>query len=358
MKGQKRKLLTGLILTLVFCVSQAFLSFAVTKAADVQIQLPSFEDLFAQLGEGQEDTALQDETAGNETGFATKEDAARAYIEGLIGHDVQQMLSACALETYVKHYDLERQIERLRSLPPIASNAYLPANGDLAYQINLETRRSELTKMIQYQYLSMTGVDIDRRISPVILEDNSSAGDLISSVFGPEITEISMEGDVFPGYLLSPLMLEGNGQWGGAMAAYADHADRIDSVAAILRIDGELFLLTLGTECFDGTWYVTNFNILQNIMGMDMYTGGLVPMEVGISDEEVRALMDIIQNDENLNAIFGKVENAFSSLDLEEIFAVSDLNNIRRESYTQALDTAVREYLTEEELAYLSAIME
>jgi len=325
MKNKKRQFITGLLVTFVICVSQAFLCFAETATG---------------------------------SGFETKEDAARAYIQGFINHDVQQMLSACALETYVDHYDLERQIERLRSLPPISTYGYLPANGEFAYQINLETRRSDLTRMIRNQYLSLTGSDIQQLSGNVILDDYDSAADLISSVYGPENAQVTMEGDILPGYLLSSLMLTATGQWGGAMTAYADRAERIDSVAAFLRIDGTLYVMTLGTECFDGKWYVTPFNLLQNIMAMDVFTGGLVPMEVGISDEEVQALMDTIFQDERLNSIFQKVEEALSSLDLEEIFAVSDVQTVRKDSYAQAFEDALNAYLSEEERAYLNAIME
>ena len=52
------------------------------------------------------------------------------------------------------------------------------------------------------------------------------------------------------------------------------------------------------------------------------------------------------------------MEEALYSLDLEEIFAVSDLQIVRKDSYAQAFEDALNAYLSEEERAYLNAIME
>ena len=192
----------------------------------------------------------------------------------------------------------------------------------------------------------------------VQLQDYSSASELVSDMFGQADLEISLVGDILPGYLFSPLMLSPNGQWGPASTAFADHADRIDAVGALLRINGEIFLLTLGTECYDGQWYVTAYNPLQIMMGMEAYSGGLAQMDVSVSDEEITETLEGIRNDKHINEVFQKVENALSSLDLEEIFAVSDELSQIRSYYEETFNKTIKEYLSEEDLEYLDAIIE
>lgn len=292
------------------------------------------------------------------SGWDTKEEAARAYIEGLMEQDVSKMLSACAVETFVEHFDLVRQTERNGAFMPVYNDSYLPLNGEFSYQLNLERRRSQMTDLILYQYLAMTKSEASEVMSPVMLEPGQSAADLLSQIYGPEDLEITLEGEILPTCLVSPEMLSVAVQRVAAMNAYVDHADQLDSVAALLRVNGESYLLTLGTECFDGKWYITNYNHFLLVMGMDSRTGGLVPISatVDLRGETLQDALDAALTDEKLNAILTKFEEAKASLDIEQIF--SGPRDEWMAAFETAYSAAVSEYLSEEDMEYMEMIME
>jgi hypothetical protein len=105
--------------------------------------------------------ALASESVTHEgPGFASPEDAVHCYLEGLRNGDVQQMLSAFAIETYVDHYDIIAACRRQGSYNP-NSPIGMPNSSPLWRNINIESRRGDLVKFINFQarYYSLPPFD-------------------------------------------------------------------------------------------------------------------------------------------------------------------------------------------------------
>lgn len=289
------------------------------------------------------------------SGAETKEDAVRIYIEGLVEQNVPKMLSACAVETYAKNYRLDRQIDNIGNINFLQSG-YLPNNGDFSFQLNVENRREQLVKMIRYQYLTMTKSKA-QTAETITMEGYDSGADMVADMFGEENLEIRFDGDIFPGCLITGRILSYSGLDPMGFTAYIDGAERIDCMAALLWVNEELYYLTLGVERYDGKWYVTPFNHLANLIGLDYYCGGMqmVAGDIDVSPEEYREGLDSILHDEELNTVLGKVDQALDSLDIEAIFS-STPREIWGITYEDAYDAAFAEYLSPDELAFFEAL--
>lgn len=60
--------------------------------------------------------SIQDNHLGTieSRGYKSPEDAAKAYLEAFMNNDIDQMLSTFAVETYVKNFDLEKYVDRVK----------------------------------------------------------------------------------------------------------------------------------------------------------------------------------------------------------------------------------------------------
>ena len=105
-------------------------------------------------------TANAEETVQG-PGFDTDREAVEAYINAFIAGDISEILSTCAVESYVDGYSLVKNAERIGALnSPTFTGAEIPLSGDFARQLNIEARRSELTDMIRKQFLGLQQVNL------------------------------------------------------------------------------------------------------------------------------------------------------------------------------------------------------
>ena len=88
-------------------------------------------------------------------GADTPEDAVKIYLDGLAANDIDQMLSAFAVESYTENYSLAKEVEQLSAYTPAMKN--LPPVSDFSRRINNETRRAQIMEWIRCHYLVITG---------------------------------------------------------------------------------------------------------------------------------------------------------------------------------------------------------
>ena len=228
--------------------------------------------------------AGDDRTEGG--GFGTPEEAVSAYIEGLCNGDIRQMLSACAVESYVEGYDLEASIERAGALSPVSGNTYLPAVGKLSEGINLETRKQQIVSMIKLQYLTLCGskMVVGEEAFQMHSIDDGSAEDLIREYLPVREPEITFSDEILPPVILLPdkyymfFNQRSISQYSSTMGA-EQLVDRV----AVVYVDGKMSLVLLGVICYHGNWYVTNGGYLANLLGLPSTYGGAVHLYL---DEE------------------------------------------------------------------------
>lgn len=220
------------------------------------------------------------------SGFSSPEEAVAAYIEGLQNSDIDQMISAHAVETYAENYSLVKTIERIKSYN--ITLGYIPNISDFSTTLNVEYRRSSITDAIRYQYLiltnssTLTGEHIGVPIP--LNESYESAEDLQNSLFVTDdtsyIENISFNGIfIDPNTLNLPYSTEVN-QKHRQKQADAINADKIESVACILSSNGCDYLLCMDVVQYGEKWYVLNGGgNLASILGLHSMSGGLALLE-------------------------------------------------------------------------------
>jgi len=222
-------------------------------------------------------------------GFASAEDALMAYIEGLQQGDLQQMIGAFAIETYIEHFDLVAWIERVISHSfHSTSTVRLPNANPMVTALNIESRRANILGIIQYQLIAFH------------LEEQFESGPLI---FGPPIGpfphDILGSAEDFVDMLrtnmetmalqsmqlvsfMEPAMLaeaydneKNQADLDRKRAIYG--ADELKSVAAFFTVDGKLYVLCADAIRYGERWYLESLagNIGAHLR-IDVFQGGIM----------------------------------------------------------------------------------
>ncbi len=341
------------LITVLMLSSILFLSFRTNVYADTKAEAAA---------QTAEETLEETEDAAEKTtvegpGFDTQEEAVTNYIIGLIDGSVEEMLSACAVETYVDNYDPEKQIARIGALmPPTTNTFFLPAADPLSRELNIETRRAALASTMKFQYLNITKsalVTPEFAARPVPLKDFDSAADMLGQLFGNEPVEIEYTGMIIPAGMITDKFYTFQLQLNLARAAYADNAQQLSSAAAILFVDDEPYLLTLGTERYNDKWYVTGNNVLGSVLGLDTFSGGMcsVTEALGLSREEVEELYEELLSDGEYISLMEKLNGIIGDVDIDAIFSLPE--DQVKGAFEEAYQKIVYEELTEEEREYI-----
>lgn len=229
-------------------------------------------------------------------GYKTPEEALEAYIEGLKNNDVDQMLSAFAVESFAENYSIEKMIERLRAYMP--TSGYVPTISDFSLRLNTEQRRAEISRALRNNYLVLTeskAILGDNAGYPIPLSDYETeadeneparalADDLFisddSSVLGSiefreEFIDPAKLSDAYNKETVRETMERQMAQYGG---------QDMESVAALFYCEGEPVFLCADAIQYDGLWYLCSLGgTVSAILGMDANLSGMFPVKY---DEE------------------------------------------------------------------------
>jgi hypothetical protein len=218
-------------------------------------------------------------------GFASPEDAAKAYLEALRDQDVDAMLSTFAVESYVAHYDLEAMVERLKAYMPNLE-IRLPNTNEYNRQLNIASRRNQLAAMIVNQYIYYNAPDALSDGAPIMFEDSGKIADFIEDlerdtgdyVFADlEIGDTLEPEDVSDMYM-TDMNLENIARQAKTFGA---DEDDVANVAITFEADGEDWVFCPQAVRYDGKWYLQsaqgNLAILAN---MTVFSGGIAPVDM------------------------------------------------------------------------------
>ncbi len=220
-------------------------------------------------------------------GFDSAEAAAEAFAKAYSEKDIDGMYKACAIESYVEHYDLEGLIEHVQSYLP--NKFYLYGKSDATAALNARLRETELTR--NFYNLFETPVwnhsDLaDQRGMVISLEKTGmkeitgllEGVDAIDRIKVKEVETVSTFCDETGQQALKEnYFRDGNKK---NMSAWERIYDgKIEDLAVLMEIDGDRYYLFLQTISYDGKkWYVLNTHgTLASILGLDVYSGGLCP---------------------------------------------------------------------------------
>jgi len=217
-------------------------------------------------------------------GFVSAEDALMAYIEGLQQGDLQQMIGAFAIETYIEHLDLVAWIERLNSyFPNIAVK--LPNASPMVTALNIESRRANIIDEILRQLMSFHIEDesvMYMNTGPFPHDIFGSAEDFVdllrTSMEPMALQSMEFLSFVEPAVLFEyyddekiQAIIEGSRVICGA--------DELKSVAAFFTVHGKLYVLCANALRYGEQWYLESLGgHLGAIMGISFTSGGIMQL--------------------------------------------------------------------------------
>ena len=221
--------------------------------------------------------SVKAETRIEGDGCSTPEEAVMLYLHGLENGDMNQMLSAFAIESYVDNYKLEEQVETAAWLYV----EYVPNVSEYARRLNIEQRKRKVTEMIRAQYRGWNST------GRADLEKGETGAECLRRVFyrGEDLWFSHIKAD---GAFESPSVLGQSDHWD-----YEENANR-NQKEAIQYLGGEQikevaadfiwmnmpFVLCARTIEYQEKWYILDFNtvLYMGIGGSAYEYGGIVPL--------------------------------------------------------------------------------
>ena len=221
-----------------------------------------------------------DAAAVEGAGFDTAEDAAEAYLAALQEGDLDGMLSAFAMETYVENMDLAAYVDR-----PKVYHSVMPLPGDSGYvaRLNLEKRRSDVTNTITYQYWTLTDPDSPiLQLAPLPLEEESAAS-FLQRLEPPRAME-TLSGLTVGDFRRPELVSQSYGSTSNRKnlenRALVYGAEEIQPLAVEVTAGGREYLFCPDAIRYGERWYLLNLNgNLSILLSGSSTAGGFIPME-------------------------------------------------------------------------------
>lgn len=251
-------------------------------------------------------------------GYSTPEDAAKAYLTGLKNQDVDAMVSAFAVESYAEHYDFEAYLDRMQSYG-LYYEMLFPNTNEYTRQLNIENRKNSITSNIIRQYMLYNAPEDLTKGITLDLSDSDDLADFIkefehdtkdyrfkdltvtaalSSVNLPDDPEDALDAlmeqlpeDVQDDLLddvseddlehVLEIYLSDKNQDNieQQVKAYGVEAEDVANVAVIFEADGDTWVFCPQAIRYNGKWYLQSLSgNIAAIGGMDVFTGGIVPI--------------------------------------------------------------------------------
>ena len=249
---------------------------AVSGAIAVVIAVTVWYIVFG-IGAGEKIEGAGEKIEG--VGFAKPEDAVRAYLEAFSNADVEGMISAFAVETYVENYNLEEMILRLGAYV-YTEPAALPPSNDLFVQTTIYTRLGKLTESIKLQYLTIFIIEKGQENLIAPFDNARDVRDLVRKLGDPANLEtlksLRIEGFIAPGDLVEAYDSDMHRENVEKQLKYIG-ADALESVVARVDIDTQVYLFCFDTVRYEGKWYISSFTgNIGSMLGLSVYSGGVI----------------------------------------------------------------------------------
>ncbi|MBP5384462.1 MAG: DUF4339 domain-containing protein [Lachnospiraceae bacterium] len=218
-------------------------------------------------------------------GFDSPKAAAEAFSKAYSEKDIDGMYAACALESYVKHFDLEKYIENMQAYTP--AKYYMFGNSDATATMNEHLREWELTRSFynlyetplwnRSDYSDQRGMSLNlEKTGMQAITDLLKGVDALNTIevkrvetvseFCEETGQLSLE-ENFMGDANQNRLSKWKEMYGGEVV----------DMAVSMNIDGDHYYLFLQAISYDNDkWYVFNTHgMLASLLGLDANSGGL-----------------------------------------------------------------------------------
>lgn len=231
-------------------------------------------------------------------GFDTPEEAALAYLKGLKEGDFEQVLSAFAVETYVKNYRLDKKIDGRWQYR--FSDSLIPSVSEYTEKLNIEMRRYDIFQNVQECYLSLIGLK-SRRLET--LAENVSSDGLLDELFALNavtcFSAIDYDGTFTDlAYLMDKYWNASNSweeqvenetkkklDWSGA--------DRLEELAVNFTYAGIPLAINMSVVQYDQKWYIFELGgMYSDLLGALSTSGGIIPSD-GLDVAQIPFIVDL-----------------------------------------------------------------
>ncbi|MCL2164240.1 MAG: zinc ribbon domain-containing protein [Oscillospiraceae bacterium] len=213
-------------------------------------------------------------------GYSSAEDAVSAYLEAFSNTDVESMISTFAVETYVKNYDFEAMINRLR-VYTFNSDQVFPSDNQFTTGLNIQRRQSRIADSIRLQYINLFIPDAINDGRPMPLTDDQEASSFIRTLsdqkYYESIQKLEVVGFVSPDSLSDLYSSEMN-QRNMNQATDIIGAQELENVVSRVKIDSRIYLFCFDVARYGERWYINTLGgNIAPMLGLSAYAMGAVP---------------------------------------------------------------------------------
>lgn len=216
-------------------------------------------------------------------GFSKPEDAAKAYLKALRDQDMDEMMAAFAVESYVDNFDFEASLDQMDAYYSFNYGILVPITNDYTRQLNIAARRDYIAHRISVQFMYFNTPTAFNNDCPVMLEDAKEIKNFIEK-YEMEIDNNIFDDLVITGTLapedISDFYLDEQNQDSLAKQAkvYGVDADDFANVAVTFKADGKTWIFCPQLLRYGGKWYLeSSEGNLSCLLNMELFTGGIAP---------------------------------------------------------------------------------
>ena len=204
-------------------------------------------------------------------GFATPQEAATNYLEGLQALDYSKMIRSFAIESYAINVDLKAELTRLHVFFPTTASTKFPGNQEFFININTEARKNEVVMDIYFQFLTLFAPGIDASKGPIILKDENSIDEFMA-LFPADASGIAQTiviGECLDPFALNDMYVTEDFQNVLEQRRQVYGADEIQSVPIWFSLHDKFYILGCDAVRYGEKWYLVsltgNFGLLLDI---------------------------------------------------------------------------------------------
>jgi hypothetical protein len=198
-------------------------------------------------------------------GSDTPEEAVLLYLEGLKEQNLEKMISAYALETYVDRFDLAAQLKRMHAYTP-SMVPRVPNASPLLRSLNIEARRSQVTQAVLWQLhsLCMPAQAAQDPMQPISFSGENIEQDIDAFVAGLEAAYTSQDFSTLnvlrfiPPEGISELYASERNQQNLAAQAAPYGIDELRSVVAVFTVGDRYAGIACDVARYGDRWYMHN----------------------------------------------------------------------------------------------------
>lgn len=190
-------------------------------------------------------------------GFDTPQEAVKAYLEGIKAGDMERIISTFAVESYVDHYDLQKNLEYTKGYIFMRQSFDLPVVNKLSREFNIRTRKRKITEEIVEQYQILCFIN-GSYFGNASITDGKGGEDILQNqremAQALELDTINILGYIPPEDLAETYTSEANREFLKQRAQWCG-AEQVAAGMVVFELQGNKYYLCADVIKYNGRWY-------------------------------------------------------------------------------------------------------